>query len=229
MKKIKKNTKIDKKKRNLIKVTLSTFISGTLFSCDKKEILNKLKNPNSIAKSPIRVNILRPPGAVDEREFAKRCIRCGRCGEVCPYRSIKFFDIKEAGIFTFTPYINVLEKPCYLCMKCVEVCPSGALIPCEKEEVKMGIAVIDKVTCVTWNMYETGMMCKTCFNVCPFSGKALKLDLHMRPYIDENYCTGCGICAYSCIADTYPKNKGKKAIYIMPVRIYKEKKLSKDT
>ncbi len=222
-----KNEKVDTKKRKLIKATIGAFISGTLFGCDKKEILGKLKDPKNIAKSPITVNILRPPGAVDEREFAQKCIRCGRCGEVCPYNCIKYFDIKEAGVFTFTPYINVLEKPCYLCMKCVEVCPSGALVPCEKEDVRMGIAVLDRVICLTWNMYETGILCKTCFNVCPFSGKALKLDLHMRPYIDENYCTGCGICAYACPADTHPRSKGKKAIYIMPVRIYKKKKKEK--
>jgi len=100
----KRNNEIDKKRRGLLKVTLSAFISGSLFSCDKKKILNKLKNPNNIAKSPIKVNILRPPGAVEEREFTKRCIRCGRCGEVCPYRSIKFFDVREAGIFSFLSF-----------------------------------------------------------------------------------------------------------------------------
>ncbi|MBW2452655.1 MAG: ferredoxin-type protein NapG, partial [Deltaproteobacteria bacterium] len=29
--------------------------------------------------------MLRPPGAVTEEEFLKKCLRCGRCAHVCPY------------------------------------------------------------------------------------------------------------------------------------------------
>ncbi len=217
-----KKEKNTKGRREFLKVTLGMFLSGALTSCD----LSRLKNPRTMIKSPIRPNILRPPGAVPEEHFAQKCIRCGRCGEVCPYHSIKYFDVEEAGVFSGTPYINVMEKPCYLCMKCVYVCPTGSLVPCSKEDVRMGVAVINRQICVTWQQQKTGLMCKTCFDVCPFSGIAIKIDHDFRPYIIEENCTGCGICAYSCIADTWYENKGKKAITIMPIKWKKIKEVS---
>ncbi len=208
-------------RREFLKVTLGAFLGGTLFSCS----LSDLKNPKTMVKSPIRTNILRPPGAVPEEYFAQKCIRCGRCGEVCPYHCIHYFDVISGGVFSGTPYIDVTEVPCYLCMKCVYVCPTGSLVPCAKEEVRMGVAVINRQICVTWQQDKTGLMCKTCFNVCPFSGVAIKIDHDFRPYIVEENCTGCGICAYSCIADQYPENNGKKAITIEPIKWKKIKEI----
>ena len=214
--------KEEKIKRREFLVTLGAFISGSLFSSCK---LEDLKNPKTMIKSPIRTNILRPPGAVPEEIFAQKCIRCGRCGEGCPYHCIHYFDVLNGGVFSGTPYINVLDTPCYLCMKCVYVCPTGSLVPCAKEEVRMGVAVINRQICVTWQQQKTGLICKTCFNVCPFAGVAIKIDHDFRPYIVEEYCTDCGICAYSCIADQYPENKGKKAIRIEPIRWKKIRKV----
>jgi ferredoxin-type protein NapG len=216
-------TKMEKKtdRREFLKVTMGAFLGGTLFSCS----LSDLKNPKTMVKTPIKTNILRPPGAVPEEYFAQKCIRCGRCGEVCPYHCIKYFDVINGGVFSGTPYIDVMEVPCYLCMKCVYVCPTGSLVPCAKEKVRMGVAVINRQICVTWQQDKTGLMCKTCFNVCPFSGVAIKIDHDFRPYIVEENCTGCGICVYSCIADQYPENNGKKAITIEPIKWKKIKKI----
>ncbi len=206
----------DISRRDFIKVTLGMFMGAAASGCS----LSDLKNPKTMVKTPIRTNILRPPGAVTEEHFAQKCIRCGRCGEVCPYHCIKYFDIRE-GVFAGTPYISVLDIPCYLCMKCVYVCPTGSLVPCEQDEVRMGVAVINKRACVSWQEQETGLMCKTCFNVCPFAGKAIKFH-DFKPYIIEEHCTGCGLCAFACIADTY---YDRKAIRIEPIRWKKEVKV----
>ncbi len=32
---------------------------------------------------------LRPPGALEEEDFVKACIRCGTCVEACPYDTLK--------------------------------------------------------------------------------------------------------------------------------------------
>ena len=143
--------------------------------------------------SPVKRNNLRPPGAVSEEIFAGKCIRCGRCAEACPYHSIKILDI-HYGVYAGTPLIRVEEIPCYLCMKCVEVCPTGTLRKVSQEEVRMGVAVINKRRCVTWLGQA---LCRTCYNVCPFKEKAIHLD-QLRPVVDERFCTGCGLCTHGC-------------------------------
>lgn len=87
---------------------------------------------------------LRPPGAVNEKEFLSLCIKCGQCAQVCPYHSIELADIfKGHGIGT--PYIDALERACYLCkaLPCVLACPTEALShKVEKpQDVQMGVAV----------------------------------------------------------------------------------------
>lgn len=146
-----------------------------------------------ILRSPVKRNHLRPPGAVPEEIFAGKCIRCGRCAEVCSYRSIRILDI-HYGVYAGTPLIEVEKIPCYLCMKCVEVCPTGTLRPVSQEEVRMGVAVINKRRCVTWLGQA---LCRTCYNVCPFKEKAIHLD-QLRPVVDERFCTGCGLCTHGC-------------------------------
>ncbi len=161
-------------------------------------------------KSPVTTNVLRPPGAVPEEIFPSKCIRCGRCVEVCPYKAIRPLDIRE-GIYAGTPLIFVEEIPCYLCMKCVEVCPTGTLRPIQQKETRMGLAVIDKHACMTWN--EELALCRTCYNVCPFKEKAIKLN-ELRPVVIDDYCTGCGLCVHGC---PVTRKDGKKAINVEPI------------
>jgi len=161
--------------------------------------------------SPVKVNHLRPPGAVPEEMFPGKCIRCGRCAEVCPYRSIKILDVRY-GVFAGTPLIEVENIPCYLCMKCVQVCPTGTLRPISQGETRMGLAVINPRRCITW---RGEALCRTCYNVCPFKEKAIRLD-QLRPVVDERYCTGCGLCTHGCPVSP-------KAINIEPVYAFLRK------
>lgn len=159
--------------------------------------------------SPVATNRLRPPGAVREKLFPGKCIRCGRCVEVCPYRSIIMLDIRH-GIHAGTPLIEAENIPCYLCMKCVEVCPTGSLQRLRQPETRMGLAVINTFTCLA---YEGITLCRTCYDKCPFVEKAIRL-LQLKPVIDEQYCTGCGICTNACPVTTAD---GKKAVNIEPI------------
>jgi len=102
-----------------------------------------------IALSPYALEAqmkLRPPGAVDEKEFLALCIKCGQCLQVCPYHSIKLADFAK-GHGIGTPYIDARERGCYACsaVPCVLACPTGALDhSCEKPaDIKMGIAVLE--------------------------------------------------------------------------------------
>ena len=88
---------------------------------------------------------LRPPGAVDEKEFLGLCIKCGQCLQVCPYHSIELADMAK-GYGEGTPFIDPIQRACYLCtaLPCVLACPTDALNHnTEKvQNVQMGIAVL---------------------------------------------------------------------------------------
>ncbi len=159
--------------------------------------------------SPVTTNRLRPPGAVPEDLFAGRCIRCGRCVEVCPYHAISLLDIR-AGVFAGTPLVAVEQVPCSLCMKCVQVCPTGTLARVSQEETRMGLAVINRFACLAWSGRT---LCRTCYDKCPFKDRAIFLE-QLHPMIREDACTGCGLCTHACPV-TDPQ--GLKAINIEPI------------
>ena len=169
-----------------------------------------------LISSPLDTNRLRPPGAVPEEIFPAKCIRCGRCVEVCPYRSIRMLDIRS-GIHAGTPLIEAEKVPCYLCMKCVDVCPTGSLRRVTQSETRMGLAIINKFDCVAW---AEKTLCRTCYDKCPFPQKAIRLE-QLKPVIDETACTGCGLCTHACPITT---SKGRKAINIEP--LYARKKVT---
>ncbi len=143
-------------------------------------------------------SLLRPPGAVPEDEFAKRCIKCNKCVQICPYHSIQLLPL-SAGKKFGTPIIIAREIPCYVCMKCPPVCPTGALdnTVTRKEQVHMGLAVIDQNKCLPYN----GIICRACFERCPIYREAITLTDEIYPVVHPEKCIGCGVCESVCPAE----------------------------
>lgn len=141
---------------------------------------------------------LRPPGAIEESDFVDRCIKCGQCAQVCPYDSIVMTHIPWGGK-AGTPVIYAREVPCYVCMECPPVCPTGALDPGvrKKEQIEMGVAVIDESICLPF----MGVICKACFEACPIYREAITLPDEIHPKVHEEHCIGCGICEHVCVAE----------------------------
>lgn len=188
------------KRRSLLTALLG---SASLFTIYSSRVQAK------VLESPVATNRLRPPGAVPEEIFPAKCIRCGRCVEVCPYRSIRMLDIRN-GVHAGTPLIEAEHVPCYLCMKCVDVCPTGSLTRVSQENTRMGLAVVDKFNCAAW---IGTTLCRTCYDKCPFPEKAIKLD-QLKPVVETDHCTGCGLCTNACPVTL---ESGKKAINIEPI------------
>ncbi len=91
---------------------------------------------------------LRPPGAIEEREFLAACIKCGQCVQVCPVEAIKLDDFMD-GFSNGVPRIDARIQACdFSCdaVQCVLACPTGALSHEVdlKDEVRMGIAKLTR-------------------------------------------------------------------------------------
>jgi len=72
---------------------------------------------------------LRPPGALDEKDFLASCIKCGQCVQVCPVNAIKLADLVD-GFGVGAPYIAARDQACdFSCdaVQCILACPTGAL------------------------------------------------------------------------------------------------------
>lgn len=73
---------------------------------------------------------LRPPGALDEKDFLASCIKCGQCVQVCPVQAIKLADLVD-GFGVGVPYIDARQQACdFSCdaVQCILACPTGALV-----------------------------------------------------------------------------------------------------
>ncbi|MBU0751333.1 MAG: 4Fe-4S dicluster domain-containing protein [Gammaproteobacteria bacterium] len=72
---------------------------------------------------------LRPPGALDEKDFLSSCIKCGQCVQVCPVSAIKLADLVD-GFGVGVPYIDARAQACdFSCdaVQCILACPTGSL------------------------------------------------------------------------------------------------------
>lgn len=140
--------------------------------------------------------VIVPAGAGSAEEFANRCLNCNLCVQNCPMKILK----KANGDYPAV-HIDYEDSFCdYNCNKCSQICPSGAikrLTLAEKQKTQIGLAVINKQTCVK---------CGLCVMKCP--RKAITKEDGQIPLVDANECIGCGACANGCPV---------KAISIVPI------------
>ncbi len=168
--------------------------------------------------------LIRPPGALEEKEFLKRCVKCGECMKVCITNGLQptLLEAGLEGIWSpvLIPKIGYCE---YRCTLCGQVCPTGAIKNLQLEEkvkVKLGLAMIDKSRCLP---YAHSIPCIVCEEVCPTPRKAVwfeeakvkerqgRAQMIQQPRVDLDLCIGCGICETKCPVKSQP------AIYVTSI------------
>jgi len=179
--------------------------------------------------------LLRPPGALDEKHFLERCIRCGECMKVCPNNALHptFAQAGWEGLWSpvLVPRVGYCESSCTLCG---QVCPTGAIWEFTSKEkgwvagkpsnelkpIRIGTAFYDHGRCLPWSMATE---CIVCEEWCPTSPKAIYLvsvqvtaaegqtKTVRQPYVNPALCVGCGACEYACPVRDRP------AIYVTSV------------
>ncbi len=129
--------------------------------------------------------VIRPPGALPEEEFLKRCIKCGQCMRICPTNVIQPASMRGGLENLWTPALNnrIGSSGCQLnCVACGQICPTAAIRPVSLDEklgindfeiagpIKLGTAFVDRNRCLPWVFDRP---CIVCEENCPLSPKAI--------------------------------------------------------
>jgi MauM/NapG family ferredoxin protein len=186
-------------RRNLLKQGVHFFAKPAM-----EKVQNKIDRVNeTVDKITKRVPLIRPPGAITERQFLQACTRCDKCIHACPKDAIQKVPKKMGFLIAGSPYIDPMKIPCVMCddLPCISACPDGALVPPpynDRLEVKMGYAILDKNKCQAYG----DTFCQQCVIDCPIPGAITQKD--DRPIINKKTCTGCGVCVLSCSTVNIP-------------------------
>ncbi|MBF0607880.1 MAG: 4Fe-4S binding protein [Magnetococcales bacterium] len=181
-------------------------------------ILYPVMRSSATASTVVSPDVIRPPGAIAEADFLRRCIKCGQCMRVCPTNVLQPALLEGGFEGLWTPIlINRIGYCEHNCILCSHVCPTGALVPLNVERkigrkpdippTKIGTAFYDRGRCLPWAMNTE---CIVCEEVCPTSPKAIwfqEVEVQLReggvrvfkrPFVDTKLCVGCGICENKC-------------------------------
>jgi len=156
--------------------------------------------------------LIRPPGALPEKEFLKTCIRCGECMKSCLTNTLQPC-LWESGLpGLWTPKMDLRFAPCEQnCNVCGKVCPTQAIRSLsleEKNHAKVGTAVLRKEVCLVWAQDK---LCLICDEICPYNAIVFRpVEGYRRPVVIASKCNGCGFCEQRCPIE------GESAIVIVP-------------
>lgn len=153
---------------------------------------------------------IRPPGAMAEALFLAACVRCGLCVQACPFDTLKLGTGKgDSPVAAGTPYFHARDVPCEMCesIPCQRACPTGALVStlADIDDARMGVAWLSSPeACYS---FIGAARCDSCWRACPLQDSAItmqqgrtRLGGRFTPTVNDQVCTGCGLCEKACIA-----------------------------
>lgn len=163
-------------------------------------------------------SIVRPPGTVPEDDFLRLCVRCGQCIKVCPNNVLQPVGVEHGFDLLWTPEVAADWSGCEpSCNNCGQVCPTGAiraLSLAEKQAARIGLAEVNKKTCIP---YAGSGQCQLCVDECNAAGynaiefvrvggeaadngELIEGSGMLAPVVLEDKCVGCGLCQMRCMA-----------------------------
>ena len=203
-------------RRGLIKQGVHFFAKPAVES-----VQNKIEKVNeAVDKFTKRVPLLRPPGAITERQFLQDCTRCDKCIHACPKDAIVKAPKKFGFLVMGTPYIDPIKNPCVMCddLPCISACPDSALLPVNSPaDVNMGYAILDKKKCQAYG----DTFCQQCIIDCPIPG-AITQNQDQQPLFHKKICTGCGVCVRSCSTVNIPVAIKVKPLMVIEHQVRKK-------
>ena len=204
-------------RRNLLRQGVHYFAKPVV-----QNVQNKIDSVNkAVDKITKRVPLLRPPGAISEKQFLNNCSRCDECIHACPKDAILRAPKKMGFLVYNTPYIDPMRNPCVMCadLPCITACPDKALLPVQElTDVNMGYAILDKKKCQAYG----DTFCQQCVIDCPVPGAIFQVK--DQPVIDKNICTGCGVCMRSCSTVNIPLAIKIKPQMVVEYQLHKKRK-----
>ncbi len=131
------------------------------------------------------LQVLRPPGALDESLFIETCERCDKCIRACAPQIITPGD----GGF---PQLDFTSAGCTGCSDCITACPSGALT--QPIQWPLGqLSFSDRC------LAQQSITCQSCKDAC--DQQAISFPITTKtptPVLASNQCSGCGECVSVC-------------------------------
>ena len=176
----------------------------------------------TLGRASDKADLLRPPGAIEEKAFLSLCARCGRCVHVCPNSALRLQGVENGLENLMTPTLVPAQGNCIMpingCQNCIEACPAMVLQPLPIDGLasgelsgvlKIGTAILDTRTCIPYALKQPCLACK---EICPVEGaitthggegkgRGARIE---KPEFHADICVGCGACEFAC--PTVPKS-----------------------
>jgi ferredoxin-type protein NapF len=90
-----------------------------------------------------------------------------------------------------TAYLDFGNSGCTFCRACVTACPMEIEVN-ESVNPPIGKARLNRDTCIAW----ADVICMSCQERCDYH--AISTEYQRRAQVDNDRCTGCGMCVAVC-------------------------------
>lgn len=149
------------------------------------------------------VSIMRPLGA--QPDFDQLCDDCGACSRACPEKIIRHATVGG-------PVLDFSCGACTFCGDCAAACPTGALVAEAPEVWPWRAAILEN--CLSYQ----GISCRTCEDACEARAIRFRLETGGRavPVLDQDACTGCGECAFTCPSQSFVFERPRRSSQEIP-------------